>query len=82
MAINNIKKARLEKLKAIKKAGYNPYPIESKRTHAVEEALFEFKALCRSKTKLFLVGRIMSVREHGGSAFINIEDATGRIQGY
>jgi lysyl-tRNA synthetase, class II len=82
MAINNIKKARLEKLKAIKKAGHNPYPIESKRTHVIEGTLSEFKALCRSKTKLFLVGRIMSVREHGGSTFINIEDATGRIQGY
>ncbi len=82
MPISNIKKSRLKKLQNIRKKGQNPYPIKTNRTHTTEEALLNFDRLARAKTKLFLAGRIMSVREHGGSVFIHFEDGNGRIQAY
>ena len=82
MPISNIKKTRLKKLEVIKKAGVNPYPVKTKRTHTIEEGLINFERLARAKTKLFLVGRIMAIREHGGSTFIHFEDGSGRVQAY
>jgi lysyl-tRNA synthetase class 2 len=77
-----IKKTRLKKLTQIKKAGFNPYPIKVKRTHSIEEVLVNFEGLCRAETRLSLVGRIMAIREHGGSSFLHFEDGTGKIQAY
>ena len=82
MSISAIQKNRLQKLEAIKKAGFNPYPIKTKRTHSVTEALIDFERFSRAKTKLVLSGRIMAIREHGGSTFIDFEDGTGKIQAY
>jgi len=82
MPILNIKKIRQKKLKALKKAGVNPYPLESERTHSIEEALLNFEKFSKARQKLVLVGRIRSIREHGGLTFIHFEDGTGKIQGY
>ena len=82
MAIADIKKIRLKKLEAIKKAGVNPYPIKTKRTHSIGQALVDFDELSRAKTEIALTGRITAIREHGGSCFINFEDGTAKIQAY
>lgn len=88
MAISDIKKNRLKKLTAIRSAGYDPYPAKSDRTHTIEDALLHFERLSREQASIVLVGRIMSVREHGGSTFMNFEDGStslttgGRMQGY
>ena len=82
MPIVNIYKTRLKKLEAIKKAGVNPYPIKTKRTHSIEEVLNNFEKFSQAKTKLSLVGRIRAIREHGGSTFIHFEDGTAKIQAY
>jgi len=80
--IDEIRKTRLKKLEAIQRAGFNAYPEKTKRTHTISQALKEFGALSRSKKELILAGRIKSLREHGGSTFLNIEDGTGKIQAY
>ena len=82
MSRTNLRKTRVKKLEAIKKAGINPYPIKTKRTHSIEEALAGFERFSRAGTKVSLVGRIMTVREHGGSTFINFEDNSAKIQAY
>ncbi len=82
MALVNIRKTRIKKLEAIKKAGINPYPIKTKRTHSIEETLANFERFARAKTELNLVGRIRSIREHGGSAFFHFEDGTNKLQAY
>ncbi len=78
--IDEIKKIRLKKLKGIESAGLLGYPGEVKRTHTSKEALDSFSKLSKSKEELFLVGRIMSLRQHGGLLFSNIEDGFGGIQ--
>jgi len=94
--LENLKQVRLKKLENLKKAGINPYPAEVSRTHTNKEALDAFDKLvapakgesASGGKKITLVGRIRSIRGHGGSTFLNIEDgstslATGtQIQAY
>ncbi|OGZ33213.1 MAG: lysine--tRNA ligase [Candidatus Portnoybacteria bacterium RBG_13_40_8] len=78
--LEEIRKNRLKKLANLIKAGINPYPAEVLRTHTNQEALDNFNKL--QNKKIILVGRIRSIREHGGSTFFNIEDETTQIQAY
>lgn len=78
--IEELRKIRLKKLEAIKKAAINPYPLRTKRTHKISEALENFSKLEKLKKIIVLVGRIRSVRIHGGLTFFHIEDGTGKIQ--
>jgi len=80
--IEKLKKVRIDKLKNLEKAGINPYPAEVLRTHTNQGALDSFNKLIRVKKKITLVGRIRSLREHGGSTFCHIEDGTVQIQIY
>ncbi|MFH1423844.1 MAG: lysine--tRNA ligase [Candidatus Nealsonbacteria bacterium] len=82
MPIENIKENRLKKLASLRKAGVNPYPAKTKRTHAIEEALANFEELSRAKTKITLVGRIRSIREQGALTFLHFEDGTAKIQAF
>lgn len=70
----------MEKLRKLQKAGVNPYPARSLRTHMAGEAIGNFDELAKKGKKLVLAGRILAKREHGGSVFLDIEDGTGRIQ--
>ena len=77
---DELRKIRLRKLKAIKKTNFPVYPLKTKRTHRIIEVLEDFKSLSRSKKEIVLVGRIRSLRIHGGATFFHIEDGTGKIQ--
>lgn len=80
--IDELRKTRIKKLKAIKKAGILAYPGKTNRSHNIAQALSSFSNLARSKKELILVGRIKSQREHGGATFLHIEDGSGSIQVY
>jgi len=80
--IEEIKKVRLKKLEALKRAQILPYPGKAKRTHTIKEALKNFTKLSRSKKEIVLAGRIRSLRIHGGASFFDIEDGTGKIQAF
>jgi len=80
--IDELRKIRLKKLEAIKKAGISVYPEKTKRTHKISEALASFNSLVKTKKEIILAGRIKSLREHGGSTFLHIEDGTGMIQAF
>lgn len=80
--IDDLRKTRIKKLEAIRRALFNPYPEKTKRTHKIAEALKDFNGMARSKKEVILAGRIKSVRGHGGSAFLDVEDGSGRIQAF
>ncbi len=80
--IKELRKIRLNKLEAVKKAGFLAYPLTVKRSHTIIQALKDFSKLARSKKEIILVGRIRSQRIHGGSTFLHIEDGTGKVQAY
>lgn len=78
--LKDIIKSRKEKLALLREAGDNPYPARVKRSMNVVEALRDFGKLSRGKKKIYLVGRIMSLRDQGGVIFADIDDGTGKIQ--
>ena len=80
--VEEIRKTRLKKLKAIQKAGLLAYPLETKRSHTCLEAIKDFNKLSPSQKEIVLTGRIRSMREHGGSTFLHIEDGFSRMQIY
>lgn len=82
MVAEELRKIRIKKLEAIKKAGFLPFPAKTKRTHSIDQALKSFIQLSRFKKEIILAGRIKSLRRHGGSIFSDIEDNIGLIQSY
>lgn len=78
--LEDLRKNRIEKLRTIRKAEAEPYPAEVYRTLINREALDDFGKFSQGKKEIFLVGRIRSIRGHGGSVFFHIEDETGLIQ--
>lgn len=75
-----IRDNRIGKANAIASAGLNPYPIESKRTHEISQALADFEKLSSEEKEVSLVGRIKTLRTHGALSFLDFEDGTGKLQ--
>ncbi len=76
-------KERLKKLDALKKAGINPYPQESARTHTTAQLQKEHKALLpehTTKQHVTVTGRLMAFRDLGKIAFGTVRDGSGTIQ--
>jgi lysyl-tRNA synthetase class 2 len=80
--IFELRKTRLKKLEAIRKAGISVYPAKNKRTHRITQVLQYFTRLSRLKKEVILVGRIRSLRAHGGATFLHLEDGSDKIQAY
>lgn len=80
MALEDIKKLRLEKREALYKQGDNPYPLLVNRTHTVQQVRDSFDELSQSENEVALVGRVRSLREHGALSFGVVQDGTGSLQ--
>src|SRR3989344_5523840 len=76
MALDEIRKTKIEKVKELRKMGIDPYPASSARTHSISEALLDFDNLENSGNKIVLAGRIMAKREMGGAVFFDINDSS------
>ncbi len=74
MSEENIRSQRIEKLEELKKQGVDVYgrAFPKKDIALISEGETDVKA----------AGRIMAVRKHGGSSFLDIKDSTGKIQLY
>ncbi len=81
MALDDIKKVKLDKLAELRKMGVDPYPAISQRSMSVAEALVKFDNLADSKESVILAGRLMARRGHGGLIFFDLNDGGTRIQG-
>lgn len=81
MALDEIRKTKIDKIKELRQAGIDPYPAISSRTNSIAEALDNYEEW-KEKKELTLAGRIMARREHGGSVFFDINDGSGKIQAY
>ena len=79
-ALNEIRAERERKLALLAERGIDPYPNRVRRTHEAGEALSRFEELSAANEVVVLDGRVRSIRTHGGSSFVDIEDGTGRIQ--
>src|SRR3989338_4723817 len=76
MPLDDIRKARMEKLKKLRKAGIDPYPARSSRTHKISEVLADFDNLSTKEVEVILAGRVMAKRGQGGLTFVDINDGS------
>lgn len=74
--------ARLERLSALRAQGVDPYPANVERDHTIADLVLKFHQLHTAQTKIHIVGRLRSLRPHGGSAFAHVNDGTGEVQIY
>ncbi|KPK38206.1 MAG: lysyl-tRNA synthetase, partial [Omnitrophica WOR_2 bacterium SM23_29] len=76
--VNEIIKQRIKKLEALKERGIVPYGGKYSKSSAIKELVQNFE----EGKEVSVAGRIMAIRSHGKSSFIDIKDSTGKIQGY
>lgn len=65
---------RLEKLAILREKGVNPYPSDIKKEQSISEA--------KKLKTASIVGKIVSIRSHGKSTFMDIQDDTDIMQIY
>ncbi len=76
------REVRIDKLNIIKEKNINPYPASCKDTEDISDVLGKFDKYIENKDKISVHGRIKSVRSHGKSTFMDIEDESGSVQIY
>ncbi len=84
---NEIFQTRYNKLMQLKELGFSLYPNDLKPSHTAAQVLTLFgdkthEALEGLTDKLSIAGRVMIIRSFGKSAFIIIQDRSGRLQAY
>lgn len=78
--LDDLIKERLKKLEEIKKNGFDAYPSDSQRTMDISRAHGKFDELSGAQKKLFLAGRLTSLRDQGNIIFLDLADESGKIQ--
>lgn len=76
-------KARQDKLRQLRELGIEPYAYRYEPTTSVGAVIRDYEAMSdESAVKSRLAGRVRSLRPHGKTTFIHLEDRTGRVQVY
>ena len=80
-SLNELRKIRREKLKALQEAGRNPFLQETwdVTAHSMD---IKDNFLAMEEQEVSCAGRIMAFRNMGKASFIDIQDKQGRIQCY
>ncbi len=78
--LEDVRAERIKKLEILKEHGINPYPASVTRTNQIAHVVEYFGELEEAKTELTLVGRVMVVRGQGAIMFVEVQDATGKLQ--
>ena len=76
--MNEFVQQRIDKLNALKEIGVETYGKSFNKTQSIETLIKDVK----EGDKVQTAGRITALREHGKSAFLDLKDATGKIQVY
>jgi lysyl-tRNA synthetase class 2 len=79
-SIDEIREARLEKLKKLRDAGVNPYPAKVPKDIDLKALRSDFEAISQSGREVSIAGRVLALRGQGAILFAVIFDGTDRIQ--
>ncbi|TSD03050.1 MAG: lysyl-tRNA synthetase [Parcubacteria group bacterium Athens0714_16] len=79
-SLEELRNERIKKLKLLREKGINPYPAVSNRSDIISDVLSSFDKF--EGKSIFVAGRIVALRKHGGSTFFDIFDGSGKIQGF
>lgn len=74
--------SRKSKLETAKQLNINPYPARVERSKTIHQALGGFDRLSKEEEPITIVGRLKTIRLHGGSCFCHIDDGTEQFQLY
>lgn len=80
--IEDLRSDREKKIARLRELGINPYPSKASATHTAQSVLDGFVELESTATQIVIAGRVMAFREHGAIAFIDVQDSSGKIQGF
>jgi lysyl-tRNA synthetase class 2 len=73
---------RIAKVEAMRAVGIDPWPACKEVTSSCRQALESFNEDEAQAVEHALAGRIMALRLHGKTAFMHIQDMSGKIQVY
>jgi lysyl-tRNA synthetase class 2 len=74
----DLREVRLQKMRALREAGIQPYAERFERKHSLAEA--HALAADGEGERVVVAGRVMTVREFGKLTFFHLQDGSGRCQ--
>ena len=80
--LNEQMQVRLDKMHKIEEKGLKPFGYRYEYTHRSGDVKEQFDALSEAETEVKLAGRVMALRGHGKTCFMDMQDKDGRIQVY
>ena len=79
-SLEEIRAAKLSKLKKLHEAGMDSYPAKTERDFEIGDLIKEFESLEKEKRTVTIAGRVMALRTQGAITFADIFDGTGKFQ--
>ncbi len=76
--LKDLRNSRLEKLEKLKSLGVDCYPAKSYRNTEVGKIIGDFQSY--EGKEVIVAGRVVSLRSHGSIVFVDLKDASGKIQ--
>ena len=80
--INEQMQNRIDKMHKIEEHGWRPFGHSFEWTHRSADVKEQFEALAEAEAEVKLAGRVMAIRGHGKTCFMDMQDKTGRMQLY
>ena len=80
--INEQMQVRIDKMHKIEEHGWKPFGHRFLFTHRAADIAAQFDELSEKETEVTMAGRVMAIRGHGKTCFMDMQDKTGRIQVY
>lgn len=80
--VNEQMQVRIDKMHKIEEHGWKPFGHRYLWTHRAADIAAQFEELSADETQVKMAGRIMAIRGHGKTCFMDMQDKTGRIQVY
>ncbi len=80
--VNEQMQVRLDKMHKIEEKGWKPFGHRFEYTHCSGDVKEQFETLSEAETEVKLAGRVMAIRGHGKTCFMDMQDKDGRLQVY
>lgn len=80
--INEQMQVRIDKMHKIEEKGWLPFGHKFDWTHHTQDIRDQFVDEAEEALKVKIAGRVMAIRGHGKTCFMDVQDKTGRIQAY
>ena len=82
MDINEQMQNRIDKMHKLEERGIRPFGHRFDWTHHTKEIYENVEQMEADGTVVKAAGRVMAIRGHGKTSFIDLQDSTGKIQLY